>query len=357
MSLTRPILDIITAFDANNERSISFISLGGDQVVGNILTIKNNATNAVVYTATQYTYNFIHTIPAETLTNGGYYNATIKTLNFNANESLESDAVSFYCYTTPLLSITNILPDDIIRASSFEFTGSYYQDEGELLNGFKFILYDSNQNEISNSGLLYTEDLIYTFNGFSNNTSYYIKLIAETINGTAIETNLISFAVQYIDPSIFAIAGLENLYDNGCIQISSNIVAIDGETNMNPVVYIDHTKIDLTDGYYVKWEQGFNIANNFTLSIWGSDFQDNEQIITLSNIYDNTDIPNYITVYYIKNTVESKVYLILKCYSNIDNPYIVFSNKIDIPLTTDNIIIWVRKKDNLFDIKIENLEV
>ena len=46
MALTTPILYNVPAFDATKEQNFSFLSMGGNQVVANTLTIKNNATLA-----------------------------------------------------------------------------------------------------------------------------------------------------------------------------------------------------------------------------------------------------------------------------------------------------------------------
>ena len=76
MALTTPILYSVSAFDATQAQTFLFNVLGGSQVVANTLTIKNNATLAVVYSATQTTFKFEHILPANTLTNGTYYQAT-----------------------------------------------------------------------------------------------------------------------------------------------------------------------------------------------------------------------------------------------------------------------------------------
>ena len=43
MSLTKPSLYPVAAFDASREQQFKFYSQGGSQDTGNILTIKNNA--------------------------------------------------------------------------------------------------------------------------------------------------------------------------------------------------------------------------------------------------------------------------------------------------------------------------
>ena len=51
MALTTPVLAPVPYFDASNAQTFTFAVRGGDQVTGNTITIKNNATLEVVYTA------------------------------------------------------------------------------------------------------------------------------------------------------------------------------------------------------------------------------------------------------------------------------------------------------------------
>ena len=47
--------------------------------------------------------------------------------------------------------------------------------------------------------------------------------------------------------------------------------------------------------------------------------------------------------------------MLLRCYNQNNLPYIIHSNYIDIPKETDKVFIWTRRKNNIFDLKIENL--
>ena len=85
MALTTPILYSVNAFDAQNSFIFQFASIGGNQAVANTLTIKNNATLSTVYSATQTTFKFEHILPANTLTNGTYYQATLTTKDAQGN--------------------------------------------------------------------------------------------------------------------------------------------------------------------------------------------------------------------------------------------------------------------------------
>jgi hypothetical protein len=296
--LTQPIVNPISAFDATRAHNITFTVIGGAQVVANRLVISNNETGAIVYNKTAITMKLEHTIPANTLTNGGYYNAVVYTIDNANNESVASTAVPFYCYSQPVLTIDNIPATKTIENGTYTFTGTYIQQEGEILNSYQYTLYDSNKNVLSKTPLIYYEtdsSLSYTFVGMSNDTSYYIELSGETVNGTHITSGVIYFTVRYIQPASFAICDLVNNCDDGYIQVSSNIVAIDGKSNPDPPIYIDDKEVDLRDSdSWVEWDSGFRIQDDFTLRAWGRDFNPYEPIITLKNDIDTPQTPNKI---------------------------------------------------------------
>ena len=296
--LTQPIVNPIAAFDATKQQAITFVVIGGAQVVGNRLIIRNNQTGEIVYNQIQSSMKLEHILPANSLKNNNFYNAVIYTIDNGNDESVASVPIPFYCYTQPALTIDNIPSSGIIENGTYSFQGNYVQNEGELLNSYRFTLYDSNKTILAQSPLIYYNtdpSLTYLFSGMSNNTSYYIELTGETINSTILTSGVKSFTVRYIQPVSFAICDLVNDCENGYIQISSNIVAIDGKSNPTPPKYIDDKEVDLREpDSWVEWDSGFSIKNDFTLRAWGRDFNPYEPIITLSNQQNTSSTPNKI---------------------------------------------------------------
>lgn len=296
--LTQPIINNIAAFDATQAQTITFTVIGGAQVIANRLVISNNQTGAQVYNQIQSTMKLEHTIPANTLSNGVYYNAIVYTINSGNEESVASVAVPFYCYSTPILTITNIPETETIENGTYAFTGNYIQTENERLDSYQYTLYDSNKDVLSQSPLIYYDtdnSLSYTFRGMSNDTAYYIELTGETVNNTKITSGLVYFTIRYEQPASFAICDLVNDCHNGYIQISSNIVAIDGTSNPDPPIYINDKEVDLTDkDAWVEWASGFRIQDNFTMRVWGREFTPYEKIITLTNDLNSDEKPNKI---------------------------------------------------------------
>ena len=63
MALVKPIAQSISAFDATQDKTFSFTSSGGSQVVANRLTIRLQSDNSVVYQNKVTSYRFEQTVP------------------------------------------------------------------------------------------------------------------------------------------------------------------------------------------------------------------------------------------------------------------------------------------------------
>lgn len=309
--LTQPILNPISAFDATQQYTFTFVVIGGNQVVANMLTINDNSDGSQVYQATQSTMRLEHVLPANTLENGHYYSVTVQTIDNAEQLSEASVAVPFYCYSTPSLTISNMPSSGTINNNSYTFQGAYSQSEGEALNSYQFTLYNNNREVISQTPLIYyssDSSLQYTFTGMSSNTSYFIELSGQTVNGTQITSGVLPFNVNYSSSASFAICDLVNDCENGYIQISSNVVAIQGNSNPEPPIYIDDKEVDLReDGSYVNWDSGFNIQNDFTMRVWGRDFNSYEDIINMSNNQDSDEDPNRINMKWMLGDIDKEL--------------------------------------------------
>ena len=302
MALTTPILNPIDAFDASKEQIFTFNSIGGQQVLGNILTIRNNVTNAVVYSKEIVSYAFSHTLPAGTLVNGTYYNAYIQTVN-GTTKSEPSQPIQFWCYTQPVITFTNLPESNLIPNSAFVFEAQYTQVQGELLQQYEFNLYDTSGSLRASSDVVYLgEDVTvpylfsYEFSGFNDGSVYYIEILGQTVEGTAITTGKIEITVKYEEPNIFALISLENNMCEGYITIKSNMIDILGKVDPEPPRWIDkETGIDLVPGS-VTFDEGFDLSDDFTVGIWGRNFQEGKPIFEMWNKSDTENNPNRIVI-------------------------------------------------------------
>ena len=355
MALTTPILYTVSAFDATQEQVFNFNVLGGNQVVASTLTIKNNATLTTVYSETQTTFKFEHILPANTLTNGTYYQATLTTKDAQGNESNASAPIQFYCYSQPMFEISNMPSGNVITNSSFAFTVTYNQAQGEILNAYVFNLYSASGALISTSNTMYNTDtslplnVSYLFSGFENNASYSIEVTGVTANGTQITTGRISFTTNYTSPETFSDLLLANNCKGGYITIKSNIIGINGISNPETPTYIDNKEIDLREaGSYVEWVEGYTVTGNWTMRLWGRDFTPNSEIFRFSN----TD-GDIITIEYHADATQCWFELRAK-HNDWLWGYVTESARIALPNETEQVFCWLRRIDNLYDLRIEN---
>ena len=353
--LTTPILYSIPAFDAQNSFVFQFASIGGNQVVANTLTIKDNATLTTVYSTTQTTFKFEHTLPANTLTNGTYYQATLTTKDAQGNISNASAPIQFYCYSQPSFEISNMPTGNVVTNSSYAFTVTYNQAQGEILNAYVFNLYSASGALISTSNTMYNTNtslplnVSYLFSGFEDKTTYSIEANGVTANDTQITTGRISFTTNYTSPETFSDLLLANNCKGGYITIKSNVIGIDGVSNPEMPTYIDNKEIDLTDtGSYVKWIEGYRINNDWTMRLWGRDFTPNSEIFRFSNA--DGDI---ITIEYHVDTTQCWFELKAK-YNDWLWGYVTESTHIALPTKSEQVFCWLRRIDNLYDLRIEN---
>lgn len=355
--LTAPILYSQAAFDATQAHTFTFNVVGGEQVAQNRLVIINQATSEVIYRAVQTTYKFEHVLPAGILTNGVYYSAYVVTYNANGTASSQSNSIQFYCYSEPSFVFSNLPINNIIINSSYNFQATYNQAEGELLNSYSFTLYDAQRVQITTSGTQYTGSttapptiVSYQFTGFIDRTGYYIRAIGQTAQGTQVDTGLIMISVAYTVPSVFSIVELTNNCSGGYVVVKSNLVEIGSESEHDPPIYIDdNTAVDArNNGQYVEWDSGFELNDNFTASLWGRDFNENSDIITMIDDYDNRIVVRYRTndngTVYADATV-----------TNGDIKYYVYSASIPKPTETDKIQFWIRRIGYQYSIKLANV--
>lgn len=365
MALTTPILYQIPAFDANNKQIFTFNSVGGDQVIGNRLVIRNNVTNAIVYDQTVEIYAFSHTLPEKILMNHTYYNATIQTMNTKREYSSPSTPIQFWCYVTPTITVLNMPDDNLIPNSEYTFEMQYVQIEGELLQQYQVNLYAIDGRLLSTSGVVYVTStepppylFKYTFDGFSDGAVYNLEIVGQTVNQTAITTGLLEITVKFEVPNIFALIELKNNMCEGYITIKSNMVSINGTAVPDPPKYIDDdTKIDLREpGSHVIFNEGYKINDDFTIGLWGRDFQ-NGEVLKMWNMDDTDENPNYLVLRfreeYKANDLTKYAFWDLTVYSGSTISYYIYSPSIIFPNPNDEYAVFIRRINNLYDLTIQ----
>ena len=379
MALTTPILNSVPAWDVANGQIFTFNVIGGDQVVGNILYIKDNTSGQVVYTqnTTSYQYQAVVPVNASDLTNGTYYSAYVVTKN-NANQTSQpSNIIQFYCYTTPSFTI-DITDNETITTSAISPTLTYSQLEDEPLNDYTFILYNSSRNQISSSGVKYSDSdsgsysANYSFLGLTDGETYFIRVTGHTVEGTVLDTGYIRFTVSYIQQETYNILSLQNNCQVGYIVYYSNAFSIIGTATeyavLQTTTYLGERSLVLfriVDGQILNatatWDSGVAIENDFTFRAWymvpevireinSLDYaemdlvvlqnQDNGDIIKIKNVWDYSDTGNYTWLEAIVN-----------------DSYFVLSNEMPIPVSDDDLYVMeLQRVGNLYNLELRRIE-
>lgn len=351
--LYKPILYQVSAFDASEEFTF-FFSYIGSSLSKNTIVIRDNETNEEVYENTFVTMQLKNTVPANTLNNGKVYNVSIQVFDNDGNSSPFSDAIVVFCYTSPEFKITNISENQIISSSYYQVELSYEQIEGEKLNQYSLILYNANKIEIYNTGNIFnTSNLSLLISDLINGEFYYIRATGITIHGMIVDTGYTAFSVRYIKPPVYSLLGLENKPNVGAISITPNILTIEGTVNPDPPKFIDNKEIDLTeDDSYVKFDEAFNIENDFVIQLIGRSFKKFSEIIILENEKYKIEIKYMYGKF--EGQEKEKYYFQLRAYNEATN-YFLTSNYIDVLNNEEKIFLWIKKKNNIYELICEVL--
>lgn len=372
MSMVKPIGIAKDAFDATKEETFYFTSSGGDQVVYNKIIIRDNSNNQIVYENQTESYSFSQVVPANTLENGKQYNFSFITYNIDSEASPSSDPLLFWCYTEPTLTL-DIRQDEEVKSSSRDFTATYNQTEGERLDFIMFILYDINKNIVAQTDELTTTDappnvFIHRFSGFENDSSYYIRAVGVTIDGTELDTGFILFNVRYENPSMFNYIEVKTLCDQGYNQIRSNVKLLNGKYGgMASVQYIDDTKavlIDPINKAYTKtiWWEDYNdyviSDGNFIIKMWYEIGYIGKQFRLV-----NAENPStYIEGEWVRGVPEDgtrvRDWLVVTGYVNNVPKFRMKSNYIELVNNTANLVLWFKYSvdNNKFELKINSYD-
>lgn len=148
---------------------------------------------------------FSYKISAATLayygiTNGNEYKLIIQQWWSASDSVTQSSASVFVTRAAPTLSISTIGTGGVISTRSYAFTGNYSQAQGDTLNWFRWQIAtaDNTDDPFFDSGEISgTADIACEYDGFFANTSYAIRLTAQTENGVEADTGWVTFSAAY----------------------------------------------------------------------------------------------------------------------------------------------------------------
>lgn len=359
--LTTPVLNTIETFDARFDKQIRFVSVGGNQVYGSNLVITPVGGSVPKYDQTQISFNLVHTIPSGSLTNGVHYEARIRTRDSQLipEWSSLSAPVRFWCFEPPTLRIENINYSDQNRVynETIIFSTSYTQANSEAMQSYRYLLYNENKELIYSYPEHFgngSEPLTQTISGLENGTLYYLEVKTISAVGNKGTTGLVWFKPFYVAPKLVVAIEVDPLPEMGAIKISANIIQIilklfDNNGNQIPpnlVEFIEEGAIDMRRPDYQRLvaEDGFKITqDDFILQLWCRDLPEDENFLTLFSDFGKIEMFKY-----------EKRIRIYKSINGLDMKSYYASDEFE-ATALDDLMIYVKQKDNSIDIKVEVL--
>lgn len=350
-----PVLLNKLPFDAELEHKIQF-TYSGAQIFAHRLIIKNNLTNETVYDEKTSSMGLFAKVPAGTLTNGLTYNFQLSVFDSNDTESSLSNIIILLALKTPEFRLENVTEAMVVRNSYLDVSIFYSQVNGELLDEYVVTLYGSDKTTIAyTSNIQYADNLTVRIPELMDDTTYYLRATGSTVNGIEMDTGLVVFSCDYIKPDVFLKFRADNVPEEGTVRLSSNFIMVEGRTDADPLVFIDGEKVSLLDGETVIFDNNFQ-ADNFVCELIVSDIPDFSTILTINQ--QTTILPLTWNFGYFSESDDKLYYAEIAPYSYVGNEplrYIQTSNRIPALAKGQQVFIWLRHVDGMYDLKIEVL--
>ena len=364
MALTKPFINTISAFDAQNGTTINLNVLGGDAITAyNFIILSED--NSILYTPTEKINvsndianatirTFIIAINASMgIINNNSYKIVPITYNENYPNGLEGQATNFTCYTTPIVKIYYYGTKD-------GSTGYFLLENGttiaETNPNIKIEFNPNDLNSIAepnianiyvygvngnNKSLIYSSEDIYNFShdiasdlytnstelaNFSMNinedgTSYINKLydnfevtwtlrtienFQPTLQGQITGINC-SYKILVNSPYLI----INNLCSKGTIEINSSLTSFEGTSKETPH-YINGEELDLANyDNWAQWQNYFVLLQPYTFRLWGRNFNAGE----IADLYYSSDPSKHIYIYYNQEDVYDEITQITTNYT------------------------------------------
>lgn len=350
MALTKPFINTIPAFDAQNGITINLNVLGGDAIDGYNFKIYSN-DGTLIYTSSKVVVTndiqdgTIRTFPITINSSMGIENNNsymIEPITYSSQDTEHADGLvgqstNFTCYVSPIVTlyyygiVSNVagyyeLKDGITLGTSnpnikIQFNPNDLNSiaEPNIANIYVYGFKNGNRD------ILFTSNDIYNFSHDITTDLYTIEteLADFTINvdedGNLVDGRLYdSFQIEYtlrtvenFQPILTGIFTgincyyqtlrnspyliLNNLCSQGIIEINSSLTSYEGTSNPTPPIYIDNKEVDLTeDGSWVQWSKYFVLKQPYTFRLWGRNFN----VGQIADLSYSTDSSRHIILKY-----------------------------------------------------------
>jgi len=296
LSLTTPLLSIILPFPSTQAQNFIFSYSGSNQATQNNLVIQKNIDNSVSYDQTIQSFALNHPLPINSLINGVEYKAKIRVGDVANNWSNFSDWIYFYVLSSPTILIPTIDINNKVYNSTINFTATYSQLENELLQSYKFLLYNSNQNLLQTYSEQFSNGTIppisQEITGLENEELYYLEVKGISIHSQLSTSGLIAFTPFFITPRLITTLNVENLPSQGAIKLSVQLIQEIGQIDSGTVTFINNDWINLTSGQ-ISFQDGFQLGSDFILKLWCKNIPDDTVFLKLVSEYGKIELIKY----------------------------------------------------------------
>lgn len=200
-----------------------------------------------------------------------------------SGRSGSSNKASTWALPNPTITIDTIGTNNVIDTTSYTIGVTYNTNiQTSIINNVynppktvEFELYESiggdwvlsqSSGVVYNGGTMLNENdyyMNYTFKGMNNGSSYKVSVHIISLLGMATNGESNTFTVNANTYQLGAFS-VENDGCNGCIVIKSDIVNIEGESEVSP----EDGELDLRGGEGCEWSEGVSFTNNWTTRIW-----------------------------------------------------------------------------------------
>lgn len=335
----------INPINANEDNDIKFNVVGGDMIYHNEICITDNADSVtVVYDRKNTTFDFVHTIPSGSLTNGKEYQLKIRTYNQNNQYSEWSNLVLMKTVSPISLNIKTIV-DGQVNTQNPLFIAEYSQAENIKVSSYRYILYKKGV-VIDSSEEIFSENIQYQFSNLENKETYTVQLIVKNVNGQE-KTITQDFYCTYIQTRLSAILKTSMNKKEGSVKLETYIRQIIGYLSQgDKVTYINGEETDLHNSVITFDEENcFYLDNDWTMQLWARDMEDNVDLIKIYNKYGYIILSKYKNVFYLSSYMSNK-----KIYER----YYALSGDI---YSTDDLYFYIQysSKNGFFNFEVDRI--
>lgn len=253
--MVQPYLNMVSTFDASQQKKFTFTYLGAQAATVNQLSIREDAKNSKpIYEQTVTSMDKNHILPSGTLANGTAYLAKIRVKLDEENFTDWSPELKFLCLDTPVLKFATIDTKNFVYNNAVEMQVIYTQKQSEKVTSYQFTLYDQRhvtvqQFPVRIPNTLAPNQFEEVVSNLTKGKLYYISCQISTQNGI-VYADEHQFIPQYIIPTFNGIIQPMNTGEEGQITIEAFLKQLLG-TPAKP--FIPNRPTD-ADDHYLYWK-------------------------------------------------------------------------------------------------------